>query len=205
MTAPSPTPRAIVGPLLLALFFLAIIGGSAGFVLALRADKSDSTGTDGANGRNTPPTGDQGQPQQPGQTPEETETSAPPRQPEGRLCPSVTQDAAMAAGSPGSLVTELYIRTRYSQVWICRDSAGALWYQGNRHNGDPRPELPAATSDDTLFRGGVSLSDRTYTVANSGENGTTYYRVSPERLVIDNPGDGQDSFEDAIPGWTYRR
>src|SRR5688500_16172076 len=53
----------------------------------------------------------------------------------GKTCPSITERAARDAGSPGDLRQRLYIKTDESEVWICEDKGGKLWYQGHRLSG----------------------------------------------------------------------
>lgn len=186
MTVQSSSPRrTVAGPLVLALVFLAIIGGSVGAVLGLRADSDPDGGGHAGNGAatGTRPTGDSTQPG--------TEPA-----PRDRACPAVTDQAARAEGSPGGLSYLLYIRTDQSEVWICRDTAGRLWYQGHRHLGSPTVDLPAPTSDNTLFLTDIRAEpDQGYVATNAGRTGTTYYRVSRTWLVIDNPGEANDHRE----------
>lgn len=200
MTGQTPPPRrAVARPLLLALVFLAVIGGSVGAVLGLRADRgaggADAGGPPGSGGATG--TAPQSQPTGDGTGPA-TQPPTTPATP-SRACPEVTGQAARAEGSPGGLSYVLYIRTDESQVWVCRDTAGRLWYQGHRHLGSPTPELPAATSDNTLFLVDVvAVPDGGYLATNTGRTATTYYRVSPAWLVIDNPGTGNDLREQVV-------
>ncbi|HZN19107.1 MAG TPA: hypothetical protein VFB84_13180 [Micromonosporaceae bacterium] len=194
-----PARRAVAGPLVLALVFLAVIGGSAGAVLGLRADRGsggadagDRPGNGGVTG-----TAPQSQPAGDGTTPATQPPTAPATP--GRACPAVTEQAAKAGGSPGGLTYVLYIRTDQSQVWICKDTAGRLWYQGHRHLGSPTSELPAPTSDNTLFLADVAKAPgEGYVATNTGRTATTYYRVSATWLVIDYPGADNDSQEKVL-------
>jgi len=194
-----PGRRAVSGPLVLALVFLAVIGGSVGAVLGLRADR----GSDSADARDRPGdggmTGTAPQPQPTGDgTGPGTQPPTTPGTP-GRACPAVTEQAARAEGSPGGLTYLLYIRTGQSQVWICKDTTGRLWYQGHRHLGSPTSELAAPTSDNTLFLVDVAaVPDEEYLATNTGRTATTYYRVSSAWLVIDNPGAGNDLREQVL-------
>ncbi|HET8659737.1 MAG TPA: hypothetical protein VFM55_12150 [Micromonosporaceae bacterium] len=200
MTGQTPSARrAVAGPLVLALVFLAVIGGSVGAVLGLRADRgaggADTAGGPGNGGVTT--TAPQSQPDGDGTTP----AGQPPTTPAtaGRACPAVTEQAAKAEGSPGGLTYLLYIRTDQSQVWICKDTAGRLWYQGHRHLGSPTSGLPAPTSDNTLFLADVAaVPDEGYVATNTGRTATTYYRVSSAWLVIDNPGADDDLREKVL-------
>lgn len=185
-------PR-IAGPLLLALVFLAIIGASVGVSVGYYLAGPGGDGGGGGGQTQGPPT------QQP--PPTETESPTPPQE---RGCPTVTQAAAAQDGARGQLQLELYIRTKFSQVWICRDRADRLWYQGHRLTGEATDNLPAATSDNTLFLNTVEPFEDGYVATNriSG-NRITYYRVTRTQLRIDNPGTDNDSAQDALPEYTY--
>jgi len=185
-------PR-IAGPLLLALVFLAIIGASVGVSVGYYLAGPGEDGG-GGNGGQT-----QGPPTQQPPTPDETDSPAP-----ERGCPAVTQAAAVQDGARGQLQLELYIRTRFSQVWICRDRADRLWYQGHRLTGEATDNLPAATSGNTLFLSEVEQFENGYVATNRiSATRTTYYRVTRTQLRIDNPGTVNDSAQDALPEYTY--
>lgn len=111
----------------------------------------------------------------------------------GPDCPTLTEQGAKDAGSPGGLTQVLYIQTdpppgssssnQGSEVWICRDSAAKLWYQGHRR-GFP---FPSATSHDSLLLQDVTQTgDFAFTATNVTSAGTTRYLVSRTSLVIDD-------------------
>jgi len=184
--------RPVAGPLLLALVFLAIIGASVGVALGWYVaglggdgkDPGDNAGT--GTGVTTP------------QSPPviSTLTSSPPVTVK---CPDVTQEAAK---KPLDVV--LYIRTELSQVWICKDADGKLWYQGNRLAGRPATDqLPAAISDNTLFLQDVIRDGTSYVATNGSGDQITTYRIARDKLTIDNPGTKNDSVEPVLPTYTY--
>jgi hypothetical protein len=135
--------------------FLSIIGMSVGLLLGSHRDRT-STATPIDN---------------PTVTVTE-KTSAPPG---GPLCRDETQAAAQGAGVPGPLTRVLRLRTRTSEVYICRDPAGALYYHANR-GGNTWIEGKTA-----LFLTGVTGQGGHYEV--TAADGTTF-SVTRERLRI---------------------
>ncbi|MDG4820314.1 hypothetical protein O7635_00310 [Asanoa sp. WMMD1127] len=152
-----------VGAFLVALLLLAVIGAAVGWIAGVRvADARDS-----ATGTREPD---------------------PPR---GDPCPSAAESAAAEAGSPGGLVEILYIRTEDDrQVWICRDTAGTIFYQGyvGPIGGDLRP------GENALFLTTVENTDDGYLATNETDDGRTTYHVTSTALTQSNDGN-QSTYE----------
>ncbi|MEV4619659.1 hypothetical protein AB0J74_13230 [Asanoa sp. NPDC049573] len=107
------------------------------------------------------------------------------RQPQGDPCPDAAEAAAEDAGSPGGLVEILYIRTEDDrQVWICRDTAGSIFYQG--YVGPVGGDLQQGTN--ALFLTSVTESGGGYLATNETADGTTTYSVTPYRLTQSTNG-----------------
>jgi hypothetical protein len=105
--------------------------------------------------------------------------------PAGDPCPDATESAAKDAGSPGGLVEILYIRTEDNkQVWICRDTAGSIFYQGyvGPIGGDLRQ------GENALFLTTVAESGAGYLATNETDDGTTTYSVTAYRLTQSTNG-----------------
>jgi hypothetical protein len=199
----------------LALFFLAVIGGSVGFVLGtqeLRAQAravsrevgpdpvgsplptppsgspSADAGTASPTARPTaPPTAS------PTGSPAPSATSTVP--PGGRSCPPETERAVVAKGRGGSLKLKLYIATSLSEVWICAGSDGQLWYQGHR-----RSSAGATYPQESLIDGtnAVLLPAAQVAAGFSAVNADkTSYAVFVDRLQIDG-SDGTSRVEPVL-------
>jgi hypothetical protein len=161
-------PRAAVaGPVAIAALFLAVIGASVGFVLGARAEDRE---------QHRPAAIDPGAPPGEGQNPQ------PPPPPAGKACPEHTEQLAKEHGSPGGLKQKLYIRTDQSEVWICIDSRGTLFYQG--HRGAPGEDL--VEGETALFLTDVETDGDGYAATNNTGKNTTRYEVTPAKLVINN-------------------
>jgi hypothetical protein len=166
-----PPRRTITPGLILGLVVLAALaGGGSWYVTGNLLSRADGGGVIGA----TTPAGS------PSTTP-------------GPACPTLTEQGAVATGSPGGLTQVLFIETdpppgssasnEGSEVWICRDSAGKLWYQGHRR-GFP---FPSATSHDSLLLSTVEQTGELEFIAtNVTATGTTRYHVSRTALVIED-------------------
>ncbi|MEV6492464.1 hypothetical protein AB0M20_28165 [Actinoplanes sp. NPDC051633] len=102
-----------------------------------------------------------------------TPATSPP--PSGSLCRDETQAAARRAGAPGPLVRVLRLRTKTSEVYICRDPAGALYYHANS---DENSWIEGETA---LFLTGVTGEGDHYEV--TATDGTTF-SVTAKRLLI---------------------
>jgi hypothetical protein len=175
------TRRPIVGPLLLALLFLAVIGGSAGVILG----RTQANGAGAARGTSTPSGGTEYPPPTQTQRPDASHSQEP--------CLDHTEQLARQKGSAGGLSVVLYIQTTASEVWICRDSAGRLWYQG--HTGTAA-DRDLVEDRNALFLSQVGEESGGYVATNPGTNTRTEYHVSRQKLVVDYiPGDG---FEERV-------
>lgn len=167
VTEPLPRSRGtVVVQVLVAALFLAVIGGSVGLALGLR----DRDGGGGARqgGGATQAGQPRGSQTQAGDTPRPSDTR--PSTP----CPNGIAEQA----DRGALAQVLYIRTKFSEVWICRDDAGALYYQGHR-----------LSRDDWLFLTDVRREGEEYLATSL--DGKTVYHVSRQQLVIENAGGGE--------------
>lgn len=174
------TRRPVVGPLLLALLFLAVIGGSTGVILGRTQAKSA-----GAKGGATPSGGTE--------YPPPTQTQRPDPSPSREPCLDHTEQLARQQGSAGGLLVVLYIQTTASEAWICRDSAGRLWYQGHTGTATDRDLVEHKNA---LFLSQVGEESGGYVATNPGTGTRTEYHVSRQKLVVDYiPGDG---FEEPV-------
>jgi hypothetical protein len=171
---PEPTPRPrVVGPLLVALVFLAVIGASIGFVLG------------NWGGGDSPDTGAGREIDEPF-TPSPLPSPSP--SPSTTACPDYTRQKA------GKELTQvLYVRTDRSEVWICVDANEDLYYQG--HSGQPGEELIDGTN--AIFLTDVEPTQYGYRARNTGGDSVTEYLVSSKELVIQTP-DGTRATEPAI-------
>ncbi|GIF68822.1 hypothetical protein Ais01nite_68570 [Asanoa ishikariensis] len=153
---------------LAALALLAVIGGAGGWIYGARiADQRASN----------PQVQETNDTQDTPESPDTPETQEPPR---GEDCPRATQVAAEGAGSPGGLTEVLFIRTEDDrQVWICRDTAGTLFYQGyiGPADGD------FIQGENALFLTTVEETGGGYLATNQTDEGTTTYSVTPYRLT----------------------
>jgi hypothetical protein len=151
----SQTRPRVVGPLLIALALLAVIGGSVGFILGTTGDSSSPPKSSGSSG-----------------------PADPAESPSGERCPAYTEELA------GRELTQLlYVRTALSEVWICADASGTLFYQG--HAGQPGEQLVDKVN--ALFLTDVEETGDGYRARNTSDGTTTEYRVSRDELVIHPP------------------
>jgi hypothetical protein len=177
---PQPGRRgSVLGPVLLAAFFLAVIGASAGYLYAhrvagdLAAPVPRTPGVPAATTTAAAPSSPS--------SPSGTASASPnPLASDPLACPAPTERAAREAGSPGALHTVLYVDTGRSEVWICRDLGDHLWYQG-RLIGEP---FDTATSASTLFLGDVVPEGDGYVATNRDAAGQTRYHVSRGYLIL---------------------
>jgi hypothetical protein len=194
-----PRP-AIWGPVLIAAIFLAIIGGSAGWIAGGWAKAPDEReaaenqyqdpppGDDPTAGNGNGGDGDGGN----GGNEAGNGTSGGDR-PAADRCPAHTRQLAAKNGAVGKLTVKFYLRTTRSHVWICADENGTLFYQGfrGRLSGAQLVEGPNA-----LFLTAVSEDDDGCVAVNKDGDEVTTYRVTSDRLVITHP-DGKESVERA--------
>jgi len=154
----SPHRRPIFFPVVIATVFLTIMGLTGGFVLGERRRDEDEA-ADAAATRQS-------------QTVQVTQSATPAA--EGPLCPEETRETAIGLGLPGDLRQALKIETdNGTVVWICRDPAGRLYYQGKtggpqttlvqHRNGLFLPDVKQRDTDDyevTDLKGNIILIDR---------------------------------------------
>jgi hypothetical protein len=117
------------------------------------------------------------------------------------FCPNVTVKAVQAAGFASALRLLMYLRTDRSEVWVCRNGAGVLIYQGHVLSGP----IDSATSDSTLLlagriRGLVTSVGNGYLAVNPAGTGTgsTSYFVTRTGLVVTSRPSGNASTEPAV-------
>jgi hypothetical protein len=167
-----------LGPLLLAVIFLAVLGGGVGFSLgtlakhqhnaaATQADQggqTDTNGQDNGTGQGNGTGGGNGTGTGGGQNGKKS-------------CPAHTIDQAGA----GPLTQVLYLHTAQSEVWICTDANGTLYYQG--HSGQPGEDL--VEGQNALFLKDVQRENGNgYVATNTDQSGRiTKYHVTARRLV----------------------
>jgi hypothetical protein len=161
-------PGLRVGPLLLAVVFLAVLGGGVGYSVGTLTKGNQSAGP-GAGGGAGPTVTETGQAATPGGT---ASSAAPTR------CKKHTEDRVGA----GPLTQVLYLHTDKSEVWICKDANGTLYYQG--HAGQPGEDLQEGVNALVLTdvkREGTDGYVATNRDANNGR--VTEYHVTPTQLV----------------------
>jgi hypothetical protein len=164
-----------LGPLLLAVIFLAVLGGGVGFSLgtlskhqrnaaATQNDGTANTRRDNSTGNGNGSGGGGGAGSGGGQNSKQR-------------CPPHTEAQAGA----GQLNQLLYLHTANSEVWICEDRNGTLFYQG--HTGSPGQELQENVN--ALFLTDVQREGGNgYVATNTDPSGAiTKYHVKPKRLV----------------------
>jgi hypothetical protein len=170
---PAERSSAKVIALILAVFFLAVIGASAGYILGLRHKHAAARHT--AQQTNEPP------------------PPAPASRPAGgKACLSETErDAKQKFNSPGGLAQTFYLLTNKSEVWICKDSAGTVFYQGHvrsdaERQGGARP--PLVDLQNSLLLKTVSSDGKGGWIAeNQSGGGVTKYTVTAQELVVEQP------------------
>jgi len=178
VSTPGPRQRRpILVPFLVALVLLAVIGASVGWVYGSRVADSRAARDGVADDPTTPVVTDGPEPPPATTTP-----------PSGPACPDAAEAAATDAGSPGGLVEIFYIRTEDArQIWICRDTAGSLFYQGY-DGSDDRPLEQGVTA---LFLSTVEQVEDGYLATNETPDGRTTYHVTPDLLT--QTTNGKDS------------
>jgi hypothetical protein len=163
----------IAGPLILAVIFLAVLGGGVGFSLGTlakhqrnaAATQDQQAGQDNGTGQHNGTGGGTGAGSGGGQNGK-------------KPCPQHTVDQAGA----GQLTQLLHLRTNQSDVWICQAQDGALYYQG--HRGPPGENLVEAKN--ALFLPNAQRENGDgYVATNTDQSGRiTEYHVTVDRLVI---------------------
>jgi hypothetical protein len=157
-----------------------VIGASVGYIAAVRTNATAANGNGNGNGH----TGNRN-------TRNPTATKNVPGPPQKALCPDSTTQSARSNGSPGGLLPLIYIDTDQSEVWICRDTAGHLWYQGHskskaEQQGASRE--PFVEGKNSLFLDTVRTEGNGYSATNNTNQGTTIFHVSENQLVIEHAG-----------------
>jgi hypothetical protein len=161
--------------IVIAVVFLVVLGASVGYILATNHQGKDDDGGTG-QGPTTPTTtatgnGGGGSKSTRSATPStRPSTSYPPAN--GANCPAQAREAA--GGGPLTLVR--FLLTARSEVWICRDNPGNLYYQGHVRG----TSFDAPTSSTSIFLTGVREEGGNYRAT----NGDTQYVVSPDHLRI---------------------
>ena len=179
--------RSGAGPLLLAVIFLAVLGAGAGFslgTLARDGHASASTGDTSGPG----PGGD-------GHTPDAGGTTGgTPTGSGGQRCPSHTEQQAGVA----PLTQLLYLHTAKSEVWICQDKDGTLYYQGHRILKQVDEKLVEGTNALFLFK--VDHEGDGYVATNTDpSNGhVTRYHVTRDKLIIESVWSGGTEEQDSV-------
>ncbi|GLY96813.1 hypothetical protein [Actinoplanes sp. NBRC 103695] len=164
-----PPRRPLFFPVVIATTFLSIIGISAGILLANERDRREALNPV----NNTPAIVDS--------------PAAPDPSPslDGEPCRPETLDAAANAGYPGPLVIVLHLRTKSSDVYICRDASDQLFYHAD--NGGEDQWIEGETA---LFLAGVERrSDDYLATANDG----TTLSVTKKRLVVTHRDGGKET------------
>jgi hypothetical protein len=145
--------------------FLAVLGGGVGFSLGTLSKHQRNAATTQTDGSGT--------------TSPDTQTTTPVSQGSAKRCPPHTEQLAGA----GQLTQLLYLHTAQSEVWICKDSNGTLYYQG--HKGGPGGAMVEGQT--ALFLTDVQREQNTdngFVATNTDPAGPiTKYHVRPHRLV----------------------
>lgn len=176
MTEPLPRARGTVFlQVLVAALFLAVIGGSVGLAIGLREREQGATGGTSGQGQDQPTQQEQISQGQPG-------TGSPPSEPSAEACPG---RIGRQAGRD-DLAQVLYLQTAQSEVWICRDGGGGLYYQGYRYS-----------DKGWLFLTDVQQEGDEYVATNPTGDAPTMYRVSPAGLKIEH-SDGSTEEQQAV-------
>ena len=162
-----PPRRPLFFPVVIATTFLSIIGISAGILLANERDRREAL-----NPVNNTPAIVDSQP-------------SPSSSLDGEPCRPETLDAAASAGYPGPLVVVLHLRTRSSDVYICRDASDQLFYHAD--NGGENQWIEGETA---LFLAGVERRPDDYLA--TADDGTTL-SVTKKRLVVTHPDGGKET------------
>lgn len=159
---------------LLAMLFLAIIGGTVGYLLGAQYNHKIANAADGGGGSGGGGQGGGGG----GSGGGTGGATASPTLGGGTRCPQHTRTLAGT-----DLIQLLYLETTQgSQVWICQSADGTLYYQGHRDNGNS----DFIEGQNALFLTDVHKEGDEYVARNYNPNdgSTTEYHVTKQRLVI---------------------
>jgi hypothetical protein len=210
-------PGRAAAMVLLAVVFLAVIGASVGYVLGAdeararaaaqnRASTGGNPTATGTASNNNPTSGPTNNGNNNGGN---TATSSPTASPKvstyttPQPCLDHTEQLAKAAGSNGSLTIVMYIKTNGSEVWVCKDVDGKLWYQGHVRSSNERNtgnRDPFVEGTNALFLSTVAPEGTGYVATNANDKGTTKYHVSTRRLVIEFSNGNQEN-QPVIEAW----
>jgi hypothetical protein len=162
---------------LLAMLFLAIIGGTVGYLAGEQHNKAHKSSSAGSSSASTGGS-------------KSAQSSGSPAGPE--RCPAHTE---AQAGVQLTVVIHLHT-TVGTDVWICKAADGTLFYQGRKAKSgtDFNEGVNALFLRDVSYEGGEYVA-RNY---DSGNGSTTEYHVSEGRLVqkyLNYPSPKPDSTE----------
>ena len=164
--------------MVIATTFLSIIGMSVGLLLGAQKDRDQAS-----DDRPAPVVTTTAAVTPTKTTPTKATPSKPVPTPSGKPCRAETQAAAAKAGVTGGLALVQHLRTDRSDVYICRDASGALFYHAN-NGGDRWVEGETA-----LFLTGVVRGDDDYHV--TAHDGATF-SVTKKRLFIVHANGGEE-------------
>lgn len=195
---------AIWGPVLLAAVFLAVIGGSVGWVLGSNVD-------DGAGGGKYQQTQEQTGGDKPGALDGGSvsggdggnggDSGGQPQGGDERLrsdrCPRHMIELARGSGASGDLRVVFYLYTGTSEVWICADGHDRLFYQGHRIGSAGEALVEGSNA---LFLTDVVRDGERYVATNSSGGHSTRYCVSRNELVVEGSNGTQTEPAVAPPG-----
>jgi hypothetical protein len=193
--------RSSIGPLVVAVIFLAVLGAGAGFSLGTLTRDAHVSASGGGSGSGsgtgtttTTPPANQGQPSP--VTPISTTTGGHSSTGTGgdSRCPQHTEQLAKA----GQLTLLEYLHTAASEVWVCRSGDGTLFYQGHRIKASLNENL--VEGDNALFLTTIQPEDNGWVATNTDPtNGNvTRYHVKPHKLIIEYVWNGKTDEQDAV-------
>jgi hypothetical protein len=170
-----------VAAALLAVMLLTIIGASVGYVLGAREARARAAAEN-------PPPGSEHPTARP--TTKAPATNAPTTgAPNPEACLDHTEQLARAAGSPGGLTVVLYVKTTGSEVWVCNDTDGRLWYQGHVRSDAEKAggaRDPLVEGDNALFLSTVEREGEGYVATNRAGSAVTRYHMSTHMFLIEH-------------------
>jgi len=151
---------------LLAMLFLAIIGGTVGYLAGEQHNKANKSSSAGSSSTSTG-----------GSKGAQSSGSGSGSSAAAQRCPAHTEGLA---GVQLTVVIHLHT-TAGTDVWICKAADGTLFYQGRKANSgsDFNEGVNALFLRDVSYEGGEYVA-RNY---DSGNGSTTEYRVTETRLV----------------------
>jgi hypothetical protein len=111
-------------------------------------------------------------------------------------CLDHTEQLARDQGSPGGLTVVMYLKTTGSEVWVCKDTAGRLWYQGHVRSSAEKAggsRGPLIEGENALFLSTVEPEGNGYVATNTSGGGATKYHLSVKELVIEGSRTGRET------------